>query len=467
VIDPPELEYVKTDDGLHLAYHVGGVGPPDVLLMMSSAFPVQDQMEGSECRRFLRRLEGFSRVIRFDRRGIGNSDPVRSFDEHVYELWVEDTLTVLDAVGSEDVAVFGGEPAACMAPILLAATHPNRVSRLMLYNPIVRPLAAADYPHGVPSDEAQGSVENYVQSLVTGSHLDTVGFQEPSVGDRDDFHRWLLRSRRNGASPAVARAIFANWLNTDLRSVLPTVSVPTLVLHSSAEPNRPPAGSIRASGILASRVVDPAVVTYVADHIRNARYVEIAGDESFIFLGDVDSLVREVEQFITGTTTAPVPDSLLATVLFTDIVDSTAQSAAYGDHAWGERLDDHDTMVRDQLERFRGREIKTTGDGFLAIFDGPARAIHCACAIRDAAKQLGIDIRAGLHTGEIQHRERDIAGVAVNVGARVCTAAAPGEVLVSRTVVDLVAGSGIHFHNRGDHQLKGIPQLWQLFAVER
>ena len=447
VTEAIETHYALTNDGANIAYQVLGRGPPDLLVMFTSALPVEDQMEGRQCGRFVRRLAAFSRVIRLDRRGIGMSDPIRSFDEHVYERWVDDILTVLDAVRSEDTAIFTTEQPSCTAPILLAATHPDRVSRLILYQPAARTLRAPDYPHGVAPESADDRVEAYVQSLISGARLDTVGFCEPELASDQEFHEWYLRARRRGATPAVARATFDNWLRTDLRSVLPAVGVPTLVLGRPA-----------AAG-------DPHVVRYVAEHIQGARYVELPGDDSLIFLGDIEPVIDEVERFVTGTAVTRVSDRVLATVLFSDIVGSTSQAAALGDRAWSGRLEDHDAMVRRHLELFRGREIKTTGDGFLATFDGPARAVLCGCAIRDAARTLGIDVRVGVHTGEIELRGNDIGGITVNVGARVTGLAGTGEVLVSKTVTDLVAGSGIDFADRGEYELKGVPGAWKLFAV--
>jgi class 3 adenylate cyclase len=446
VTETIETHYAVADDGAHIAYQVLGQGPPDLLVMMTSALPVEDQMEGRQCGRFLRRLASFSRVIRLDRRGIGMSDPVRSFDEHVFERWVDDVLTVLDAVGSDHTAFFGTEQPSCTAPILLAATHPDRVSRLILYLPSARALQAPDYPYGVAPEDANDQVEAYVQSLISGTRLETVGFSEPD-GPDPDFHGWYLRARRRGATPSVARAIFDNWLKTDLRSVLPAVSIPTLVF-----------GRPDASG-------DPRVVSYVAEHIREARYVELGGDNTLVFLGDIEPVIGEVERFLTGSAVTRVSDRVLATVLFSDIVGSTTQAADLGDRAWGERLEDHDALVRRQLELFRGREIKTTGDGFLATFDGPARAVLCGCAIRDATRGLGVNIRVGVHTGEIELRGNDIGGIAVSFAARVAAQAGTSEVLVSKTVTDLVAGSGIEFDDRGEYELKGVPGTWNLFSV--
>jgi class 3 adenylate cyclase/pimeloyl-ACP methyl ester carboxylesterase len=448
VTEPKGTEYAITEDGAHIAFQVLGEGPPDLLVIMSSSFPVEDQMEGRECARFLRRLASFSRVIRLDRRGIGMSDPVRSFDEHVYERWVDDALAVLDTVQSSQAAAFATEQAAAALAMLLAATHPERVSRLILNQPTARVLQAPDYPHGITESEVTDVIDNYVQSLVMGSRIETLAFREPAVEGNEEFHKWFVRARRRGLPPAAARAIYSNWLRTDLRAVLPAITAPTLVF------SRPD-----ASG-------DPAMVGYVAEHLRDCRVVELGGQDSFLFLGDMDPVIEEIEHFLTGARGAVSPDRVLATVLFTDIVDSTVQASALGDRAWGERLEDHDAVVRAQLERFRGREIRTTGDGFLATFDGPARAVQCACAIREGARRLGIEIRAGLHTGEIELRGSDIGGISVHIAQRVSASARPSEVLVSRTVTDLVAGSGLSFQPRGEHELKGVAGPWTLLAVD-
>ena len=444
---PVRTRYAMTEDGAHIAFQVLGEGPPDLLVIMSSAFPVEDQMEGRECSRFLRRLASFSRVIRLDRRGIGMSDPVQSFDEHVYERWVDDALAVLDTVGSTEVAALATDQAACSPALLLTATHPDRASRLVLHQPTARVLQAPDYPLGIAESEVPRVLDNYVDSLVSGSRVETVAFHEPALEGNEEFHEWFLRARRRGLPPATAKAIYSNWLYTDLRSILPTISVPTLIF------TRPEA------------LETYAMVGYVAERIDGCRLVELGGHYSFLFLEDIDPVVGEIEHFLTGTKGLRSTERVLATVLFTDIVDSTVQATALGDRAWGERLEEHDAMVRTHLARFRGREIKTTGDGFLAIFDGPARAVYCGSAIRDDARGLGIEIRAGLHTGEIDLRGTDIAGISVHIAQRVSALANPNEVFVSRTVTDLVAGSGLAFQPRGEHELKGVPGTWMLFAV--
>jgi class 3 adenylate cyclase len=300
---------------------------------------------------------------------------------------------------------------------------------------------------GIAESEVPRVLDNYVESLVSGSRVETVAFHEPALEGNEEFHEWFLRARRRGLPPATAKAIYSNWLYTDLRSVLPTIRVPTLIF------TRPEDSETYA------------MVGYVAERIDDCRRVELDGQYSFLFLGDIDPVIGEIEHFLTGTRGLRSAERVLVTVLFTDIVDSTVQATTLGDRAWGERLEEHDAMVRNHLARFRGREIKTTGDGFVAIFDGPARAVYCGSAIRDDARGLGIEIRAGLHTGEIDLRGTDIAGISVHIAQRVSALANPNEVFVSRTVTDLVAGSGLAFQPRGEHELKGVPGTWMLFAV--
>ena len=446
--DTPKTQYAITRDGAHIAYQVLGDGPPDLLVMMTSLLPIEDQMQGRQCERFLRRIAAFSRVIRLDRRGMGMSDPVRSFDEHVYERWVDDILSVLDQVGSTEAAAFSTEQPSCTAPILAAATHPDRVSRLVLANPTARPIRAPDYPYGLRPDKVDSRVNQYVESLIAGSTSSSMStWIEPNMTGQDEFDEWYLRARRRGLPPGAAGAIFDNWLRMDLRTVLPAVRVPTLVIGRPEAPGGTPQAR------------------YVAEHIPTARYVEIPGTHTLIFLGEIDPVVSEVEEFLTGTRGASSSERVLATVLFSDIVDSTAQASVLGDRAWTERLDDHDAMVRAQLSRFRGREVNTTGDGFFATFDGPARAIHCGRAMVEAGRHLGMALRVGLHTGEVERRGEGVGGVGVHIASRVADLANPDEVLVSRTVTDLVAGSGIEFKDRGEHQLKGVPGTWRLYAV--
>ena len=371
------------------------------------------------------------------------SDPLTG--SNTLEQWVDDALTVLDAAGSRRTAFFGTDPAGAVVATMFAASHPERTTRLVLFNGATRFLWSDDYPWGWPAEELERRLDAVVDRKLTGSIDPTI---LPSAEADDEFRRWRIRAQRRGLSPLRTRAAHEAIWRSDLRPVLDTITTPTLLLY---------------------REVGPAATNqhgdYLAAHLRDARLITLSGTDALPFLGDVVGLVAEVQEFLTGARSEPVPDRILATVLFSDIVDSTAQATSLGDRTWTERLDAHDALVRRELQRFRGREIKTTGDGFLATFDGPARAIRSACAIRDGAQTLGISVRVGLHTGEVEVRRDDIGGIAVHTAARVQGRAEPGEVCVSRTVVDLVAGSGITFDDRGEHELKGVTGAWRLFAV--
>jgi class 3 adenylate cyclase len=357
---------------------------------------------------------------------------------------MEDTLTVLDAAGSACPSVMASMDAGCLA-VLLAATHPDRVRSLVLVNSYARGLQAPDYPWGWPEQLALQMADDTVEpSGDIGWGLD---FVAPSMAGDEEFRRWCDRSGNRGASPATARALIEVYVRSDVRDILGVITVPTVVIHRIESATRIEHGR------------------YLAEHIPDAKMVEVPGVDDFFWVGDADSIIDEVEEFLTGARRGPESQRVLATVLFTDIVGSTERAARLGDRKWRDLLDAHDQIVRRQLERFRGREIDTVGDGFLATFDGPGRAIQCACAIRDAVRPLEIEVRGGLHTGEIELRDADVAGIAVHLAQRVSGLAQPGEVLVSRTVTDLVAGSGLDFDDRGDHELKGIPGTWKLFAV--
>jgi class 3 adenylate cyclase len=330
--------------------------------------------------------------------------------------------------------------------MLFAASHPERVSALVLYGAFARMTQTPDYPWGYPPPV----LDRYVEAKVANWGGDeTVDFFAPSVAGDPEFRRRFAAFERRATSPGAYRSLMHMNADSDVRDVLASIRVPTLILHRSGDiPIRVGHGR------------------YLSEHIAGARYVELPGDDHFFWVGDTAAIFDEVEEFLTGRRSTYDADRVLCTIVFTDIVDSTRRAADLGDRRWRGLLDDHDAMVRGQLERFRGRPIKYTGDGVFATFDGPARAIRCAGAIRDGARRLGLEIRAGLHTGECEIRDDDLGGIAVHVGARVAGLADPGEVLVSRTVVDLVAGSGIEFTDRGDHQLKGVPGTWRLFAVQ-
>jgi class 3 adenylate cyclase len=444
VTDAPETCYTKTADGIHLAYQVFGAGTVD-LVVLPAGFNLEVEWERPSVARFFRRLASFSRVIRFNMRGEGQSDPVAPRDWQTLEQRAEDLLAVLDAVGSVRPAllggVFGGQ-----VMIFFAATHPERASALALFSTTARSGWASDYPWGMSAGERESLAASAEAGWEHGA--DFARRLAPSLAHDTGFVEWVARLHRQSYTPGAARAATEMTFETDVRHLLPTIRVPTLVLCRSG---------------LWFNASDHA--RYLAGHIPGAKLAELPGDESLMYLGDTDAVVDEVEEFLTGTRHVPDGDRVLATVLFTDLVASTERAAELGDRRWRDLLDAHDEAVRRQLDRFRGREVNTAGDGFLATFDGPGRAILCACAIRDAVRALGLEVRAGLHTGEVELRGDDVAGVAVHIGARVAALAGPGEVLVSGAIPPLVAGSGIEFEDRGEHELKGLPATWHLYSV--
>jgi class 3 adenylate cyclase len=446
VTDAPETRYTNTADGVHIAYQAFGEGPVD-LVVLPGGWNLEVEWEWPSVARFFRRLASFSRVIRFNMRGEGLSDPVAPRDWQTLEQRAEDMQAVLDAVGSDRTALLGGAFGGQMMAFF-AATHPERTAALLLVGTTARLGWAPDYPWGGSVANRELTVERAEAGWEQGAGL--ARLIAPSMADDPAFVSWIARLHRQSYSPGAARAAARMMMETDVRDLLPTIRVPTLVLCRS--------GSVLGFG--------PDHARYLAGHIPGATLVELPGDESVMYLGDTDSVVDEVEEFLTGSRHPPAADRVLATVLFTDIVGSTERAAELGDRRWLDVLDSHDETVRRQLERFRGREVTTGGDSFLATFDGPGRAILCACAIRDAVRALGIEVRAGLHTGEIELRGADVAGVAVHIGARVAAIAGPGEVLVSGAVPPLVAGSGIAFEDRGERELKGVPGTWRLYAVE-
>jgi class 3 adenylate cyclase len=445
VTDAPETRYTKTADGVHLAYQAFGEGPVD-LVVLPGGWNLEVEWEWPSVARFFRRLASFSRVIRFNMRGEGLSDPVAPRDWQTLEQRAEDMQAVLDAVGSQRTALLGGVFGGQMMTFF-AATHPERTAALVLVGTTARFGWAPDYPWGRPAEELESFVASAEAGWEQGALL--ARMLAPSMADDPAFVSWITRLHRQSYTPGAASAAAPMTLETDLRDLLPTIRVPTLVLCRSG-----------------NQTAAPESAHYLAGHIAGARLAELPGDEGVMYLGDTDAVVDEVEEFLTGSRHAPEADRVLATVLFTDIVGSTERAAELGDRRWRDLLDSHDDTVRRQLERFRGREVNTVGDAFLATFDGPGRAIQCACAIRDAVRALGIEVRAGLHTGEIELRGEDVAGVAVHIGARVAACAGPGEVLVSGAVPPLVAGSGIAFEDRGERELKGVPGTWRLYAVE-
>jgi len=444
VDDDLRINYAKSPDGLHIAYGVMGQASPDFLQLVGATTHLRLNHEEPLVRSYHDLLASFVRLIMLDERGAGMSDPLAVSQVPTLEERVDDVLAVLDALGVERATVFGSEDSGPLA-LLLAATYPERVESLICFGTYAAMTADADYPIGIPIEllEELASATPSVWGTGTVANLCA-----PSVADERLRERWA-RYEKSAASPGQAEAVARRMLFSDVRPVLSAITAPTLVIHRTGD-----------------RMVPVAMGRYLAEHISGARFVELPGDDHWPFVGDVDSLVAEIEECVTGQRSSHDTDRLLATVLFTDIVDSTKIASEIGDRRWRELLDLHDALVHRQVDRFRGRVIKTTGDGFLSTFDGPVRAMRCACAIRDGAHRIGIEVRAGLHTGEIAVRSEDVAGIAVHIAARVESKAQPGEVLVSSAIPPLVAGSGISFLDRGEHDLKGVPGPWRLLAVE-
>ena len=440
----PETRYTRSRD-LYIAYQTVGDGPLDLVLVDQWFGNVDAQWEFEPLADVLRQLASFSRLILFDQRGIGLSDPVSIDDLPTLEEWIDDMRAVLDTVGSNPTALVTGIGASLMG-VMFAATYPERTSALVLVDPYARISAAPDYPLGRPADELPRVLETLGSTWGTSGGL--INLLAPDVLHDHSLTERYQRYERQSASPGAAKAMITMLYESDVRHVLPAIRVPTLVISR---------GDGARYGTEHGR--------YIADRIPGARFVEVRGNENVIWAGDTARIVAEIQEFLTGVRPAPEPDRVLSTVLFTDIVDSTRRAAELGDRRWREVLAEHDRVVRNSLARFRGREVKTMGDGFLATFDGPARAIGSALAIRDGVAAAGLSVRSGLHTGEIVLAGDDVTGIAVNIAARIGAMAGSGEVLASSTVKDLVAGSGIRFEPRGVHRLKGIPDEWRIFAA--
>jgi class 3 adenylate cyclase len=434
---PPPTRFARSGDA-RIAFQVTGEGPVDLVLISGSASHLDLQWDEPSTVRTFERYASFARLVRFDPRGTGLSDPVEGAP--TLEQQMEDLAAVMDAVGLERSALIGAVEAGC--PTMYAASYPQRVSALVLVNP------AAVGSRTFTEDRREQVLEIIENHWGEGRLL---GLFAPSrVGDRR-FEEWWLRFERACTSPAMARKLFDLAIQTDLREVLPSVRVATLVVQGTGNPLRPVELGREVAGL-----------------IPGARLVEVPGLADLYALADPESSVSaEIEEFLTGHRRPRQPDRVLATVLFTDIVGSTGHVARLGDRGWRELLDRHNEAVREQLGRWRGREVKTLGDGFMATFDGPARAVRCAQAIIDACEVLGVQVRAGVHTGEVELVGDDLAGLAVHIGARIGALADAGEVLVSSTVKDLVVGSGLGFTDRGEHELRGVPGKWLICALSR
>jgi pimeloyl-ACP methyl ester carboxylesterase len=441
---PPPTQYAKSDD-TSIAYQVVGDGPIDLVLVLGLATHIELQWEGAPFARFCERLAGFSRLIVFDKRGTGLSDPVPGVP--TLEQRIDDVRAVMDAAGSERAALFGVSEGGPMS-ILFAATHPERATALVLHGAMARTTEAPDYPWASPAEALRESAAEFIAPNWGRDAEGMVELFAPSFAGDPRTLEVLARLERNAASPAMVQQIFEMFLGTDVRDILPTIHIPTLVTHRRGD-----------------RVVNWRAGRDLADRIEGSRYVELDGIDHLPWAGDSDAVVGEVQEFLTGARSAAEPERVLATVMFIDICGSTERAAELGDANWRDLLEAHQTAVRRDLERFRGREVKTLGDGSLATFDGPARAIQCGHAIAQTAQSLGLEDRIGIHSGEVEVMDDDVGGIAVHIAARVGALAGAGEVLVTSTVKDLVAGSGIQFQDCGTRELKGVPDEWRLFAA--
>ena len=438
----PETRYADSG-GVNIAYQVLGDGPRDLVFVMGWVSNIEVIWEEPMLARFLTRLASFSRLILFDKRGTGLSDRVT--DMPSLEVRMDDVRAVMDAVASERAALFGVSEGGPMCA-LFSATYPSRVSALIMQGGFPRRIKTPDFPWGPTKEERQAWIEQMRREW--GGTFGLAARAPSMVGD-ERFSLWWGRLLRMGASPAAVMALVAMNDEIDIRHILPAIRVPTLLLHSVRDATIP---------IGASR--------YMAERIPGARLVELPGEDHLPWLTDSDAVLGEIEEFLTGARHAVEPDRVLATVLFTDMVGATKKAAALGDRRWRDLLDGHNVLVRRELARFRGREVKTAGDGFFAAFDGPARAVRCACAVSRGMQSLGLEVRAGLHTGECEVMGENMGGIAVHIGARIAALAGPGEVLVSSTVKDLVAGSGLSFRHHGAAALKGVEGEWMLYAAE-
>jgi class 3 adenylate cyclase/pimeloyl-ACP methyl ester carboxylesterase len=439
----PVTKYAKRGDA-HVAYQVVGDGPVDLVVVSTWFSHLEARWEIPGFAYYLERLSSFARVISFDKFGIGLSDPVPARVFPPLEEWVEDVSAVLDAAEIERASVLGANEGAFMA-ILFAASHPDRTEALALANATPRLAWAADYEIGIQPDVQQALVGLLERTWGTGAGVAALN---PSIADDEGTLELWGHFLRLSASPSTAALVTKTLFELDLRPVLKAVQAPTLVVHRR-DVALPPVTHGR----------------YVAEGIPGATFIDVPGVDYGLAIGDIDAVLDPVEEFLTGARAGRTANRVLATLLFTDIVESTGHVVRLGDRQWSGLLEAHDDTVRRLLPRYGGQLVDTAGDGLLATFDGPARAIACALALRESLRRIGLTIRAGVHTGEIEPRGEGVAGVAVTIGARVQALAQPGEILVSRTVKDLVAGADLSFDDRGDHVLKGVPEAWQLYAV--
>jgi pimeloyl-ACP methyl ester carboxylesterase len=443
-VERSETRYARSGD-VNIAYQVVGEGPFDLVYVPGWVSNIELMWDEPDYASFLERLASFSRLIIFDKRGTGLSDPVPLDQLPTLEQRMDDVRAVMDAARSERAALLGHSEGGNMC-VLFSATYPDRTTALILVGCYAKRIPSEDYPWAPAVADREREIEDTERRW--GS-LDLFRALAPSKANDDVFERWVGRYFRQAASPKAAAALLRMNTQIDVREVLPTIRVPTILIYRTDD---------------ADVHVDEG--RYIAQRIPGARFVELPGGDHMMWTGDSAAILDEIEEFLTGVRRGPEPDRVLATVLFTDVVGSTELATRLGDRAWRDLLARHHAAVRRELERWRGREVDTTGDGFLATFDGPARAIRCAVSAVRAVRGLGMEIRAGVHTGEVEVSGDDLRGIAVHIGSRVSGLAGPSEVVVSRTVADLVAGSGIVLADRGQHELKGVPGSWQVYAVD-
>jgi class 3 adenylate cyclase/esterase/lipase len=443
-VNYPKTEYAKSGE-IHIAYQVIGDGPFDLIMVPGWVSNVELAWENAEYSRFRQRLASFSRLITFDKRGTGLSDRLSESELPDLERRMDDVRAVMDAVDSDHAALMGISEGGSMS-VLFAATYPKQTIALIMIGVLTKGVWSHDYPWAPTPEQRQRWFDSIEKDWGGTVNLESMA---PSVMNDPKFKEWWSAYLRQSASPAAAKALSKMNAQIDVRDVLSSIHVPTLILNR-----------------IGDKVSDIEEARYIYSKIPGAKLVELPGNDHLPWVGDSKALLDEVEEFLTGTRPFYQGDRVLATILFTDIVSSTRHARNLGDQKWHIILERHNTLIRDKISKFDGREIETAGDGFLVTFDGPARAIRCSCAIRDAVKQLGIEIRAGLHTGEIELIGEKVCGIGVHIASRVLDNASPNEVLVSRTVRDLISGSGINLKEKGVYNLKGIPEEWRLFTVD-
>jgi class 3 adenylate cyclase len=433
---------------MDIAYQVFGEGPVDLLVLPGPLIPFDAIEAEPGLYRFHRRLSSFSRVVRFDQRGLGLSSRA-PLDAVGPRFWAEDAIAVMDAVGCGQAALFTSGVTA-MTGLVLAAEHPERVRSLVIVNGASRLMWAPDYPIGTDPTRADPFTTVAIEPDAVEQGFDVLEIVAPTMARDEAFRAWWDQAGNRAASPSMARAVTEAMVASDVRDALPRITAPTLIVHRSD-----------------CRFVPVEHGRYLAAHIAGSRYVELPGADALHWVGDTGPMLDEIEEFITGVRGGFDAERVLTTIVFTDIVGSTLRAAALGDLRWHDLLDNHDRIVRHELGRFRGREVNTSGDGFVATFTSPSVAIDCADAIVDAVRPLGIEVRIGIHAGEVEIRGDDVAGMAVHIGARVAALAGPSEVLVSSTVREIVTGSRHTFAERGEHELKGVPGRWRVYALVR